>query len=630
MQTLNGSHRMETKIIKIREGFNKLFENSKVIRGVTWSNSPELILELFKEQNLEKLELVVGEKGIDYREKLEGKVEVADELERLKEDDKLLIYTTNTTIHSKLYLVEKKSGEINFIITSANLTKSAQDAARQINYAHIYTLGVNDKLYFKFVDDYNQHKEYATLFLDDLTELIKSDEGEEDRIQIIEKWMKGIGIELNPKALRTIQYRISEKVFEENNEDCFIPLDEFSSRDKERVKNHVKKTYQLSSFKDNNLIIKRSDYIESLGRSNINIMQVDENGKKVKYASNSSIINRTILPGTPSAVDRGLSLFEDYLEMLVRSGKTDDSIALKANIYEALLYLFWSPFASQQMTIYKHHNAEDEKGLPFLYIHGPSNSGKSTFIHYVLYLITGKEVLLPDIAKIPPSRIGEVKDIGTCFPLVLDDINNQRFSRSKEYLSDYWKTWNVGDKYPTVVFITNEAKPKDWLKSRILRVDFDVHVPCSSPRNRSELNDIIKQDNLLFCWFSYLYLHDDLDKLESDLLAPVRICFKKLYKIANRSIPEYFPEEPIEGFHSIRARKWKNLIKQRKIHLKNKGKHLHAIFNNDIQSFEVEKYRSDLDKTIPTERVGNTIIIKDTTSFNKWVGKKRKKGRLWR
>lgn len=87
--------------------FETYFEDAARMRVVTYRDSPEFILELFdRVESLERLEVVVGDIA-DYRERLIHKPELANRLEQLKRDDKLILYLCETKeVHSKLYLVE--------------------------------------------------------------------------------------------------------------------------------------------------------------------------------------------------------------------------------------------------------------------------------------------------------------------------------------------------------------------------------------------------------------------------------------------------------------------------------------------------------------------------------------------
>ena len=200
--------------------FETYFEDAVRMRVVTYCDSPEFILELFdRVDTLEQLEVVVGDVA-DYRERLIDKPELADRLEQLKRDDKLVIYLCETKeVHSKLYLIEYSaesddsdgSGETDAsqqtfewtdsdstassggtdtgesedtagtetvrpataIVGSPNLSSNAW--TRQANTGVVFETETDTSLWGDFVDFYEEHRSYNNdgPFLDDLTERLE-------------------------------------------------------------------------------------------------------------------------------------------------------------------------------------------------------------------------------------------------------------------------------------------------------------------------------------------------------------------------------------------------------------------------------------------------------------------------
>lgn len=95
------------ELFKSYNRFASYFEDATRMKVVTYCDSPKFILELFdRVETLEYLEVVVGDID-DYRERLIDKPELADRLEQLKRDGKLVIYLCeNKEVHSKVYLIE--------------------------------------------------------------------------------------------------------------------------------------------------------------------------------------------------------------------------------------------------------------------------------------------------------------------------------------------------------------------------------------------------------------------------------------------------------------------------------------------------------------------------------------------
>lgn len=220
------------ELFKSYRRFSTYFEGATRMRVVTYCDSPEFVLELFDEvDSLERLEVVVGD-ITDYRERLIDKPELADRLERLKREDKLVIYLCeNKEVHSKLYLIEygevddeapgdpsssrnrqwtfgddsPESGDgdenassegddslprgATAIIGSPNLSKNAW--SRQANTGVVIDTTTATDLWHELEAFYEVHREYNNdgPFLDDLTERL--DSTDTDREEVVTLYTEG-------------------------------------------------------------------------------------------------------------------------------------------------------------------------------------------------------------------------------------------------------------------------------------------------------------------------------------------------------------------------------------------------------------------------------------------------------
>lgn len=621
---LFGELELKTLVIKSKRDFDSLFRNARVMQVITYVDSPELILEFFEKNGLSNLEIGVGE-STDYREKLREKLEVADKLERLKEEGKLLIYTSKKVIHSKMYLAEYENGEIKFINTSANFTRNAQEASSQMNYAHIFTLDSKKSHYYqKFSDDINKHKREMTLFLEDLTEEIKRKEDEgEKRVEIIERWIIGEKTDAQFRKFLKLEQEISEKAITEdpNSTEIIVSLEGIDAKIKEKVYKDLRRKNISHNFQDNDLWINRLEYTQASQKSyGLPLMLIE--GKKIKYIFNQQVIERTSPPSEKSEINQALEDLESYFKTVDKFGETNRSTAVKANMFEALFYFFWSPFANQQMEVYKHFGALADKGVPFLYIYGEPNSGKGSFIRFALRMITGKNTRSISANEVTPSRLSATQNWGTIFPLVVDDISSSKITRLREKLSNYWRDWDK-NRFPTVIFTTNQSKPQDWLKERTLRVDFDIKFPEKNPRGVAAVNKILNQNNLVFCWFSYLYLRLAEDKkMEGDILAPVRDVFRELYERGDRVLPKYFPEKPVEKIYGVGRVNWLNLYREGMVQEMREDSKVSIKFK--LEDREIYKYLRDLPSNVRAEKLGKKILIKNADSYYKWLQLEKK------
>ncbi|MDG6218549.1 MAG: phospholipase D family protein [Candidatus Thermoplasmatota archaeon] len=213
-------------VIKSRQNFDSLFNNAVEIYGVTYADSPELIYDFFMNKNLQHLELVVGD-AADYREKLQGKLKLAEKLEELKSDSKLLLYVSNKMIHAKFYFVKTKDNMLNVIVTSANLTKNAQDASYQKNIADIYTNVQLEKYKWLrdiFEDNLAELKSYTTLFMDDLTDAFNKNP-EQDKRDVLKDWLNTDKQSADEQQTSIISQEIMKKALLTTGDDVEFIMD---------------------------------------------------------------------------------------------------------------------------------------------------------------------------------------------------------------------------------------------------------------------------------------------------------------------------------------------------------------------------------------------------------------------
>ena len=130
-----------TVVISHRKDFETLFEGFNRLRAISYVVSPDMLLEFLNKRGYNELEVVVGENlaganlSDHFRQTLaQKKREVTEGLAAQVEKGKLRIFVPAVTIHTKLYILER-SEESRVIITSANLTETARQATRQVNYA---------------------------------------------------------------------------------------------------------------------------------------------------------------------------------------------------------------------------------------------------------------------------------------------------------------------------------------------------------------------------------------------------------------------------------------------------------------------------------------------------------------
>jgi len=304
--------------------------------------------------------------------------------------------------------------------------------------------------------------------------------------------------------------------------------------------------------------------------------------------------------------------------------ESSDPVATKASIFEALLYVFFTPFAHEYMKAKRaRYGLVDTRGPRFLYIYGPSQNGKTTFLRFALRLVSGRMMEALSRQDFTKTRIQNTLLTGTAFPLAFDDVDPSRTPGIEDVFKSYWERW-WRDQYvsPQIVISSNTPRLKEWAKSRVKRIDFDVHfVPTESSKER--LAELFARENPIFKWFSCLYLDRlDADGLPSDdELQTARLVMQDLYRRASRALPAFFPDEPIEKLYDPGRKDWQDLLHGlRKATAENEGKRKLITFTKDMQHWEINDYQSYLPQTVKHHRRGNTIIVENPKEFDKWLG----------
>lgn len=128
---------LELATLKTRDNFETYFTDDVTdIRAITYSDSPETLLNLLQDIGTDdvNLEVVIGDNTIDYRKKLRGKEQIAEKLERLQRENRLRIYLASlrsNEVHSKLYILQHQDGTRTNILGSPNLSEQGWGSTRQ-------------------------------------------------------------------------------------------------------------------------------------------------------------------------------------------------------------------------------------------------------------------------------------------------------------------------------------------------------------------------------------------------------------------------------------------------------------------------------------------------------------------
>ncbi len=618
---------LRTQVITRRKDFDELFDGFDRMRAVSYVISPELLLEFYDKRGYKELEVIVGENLTDtYKQNLEQKnVQVSERLAELTQKGNLRIFIPPHTIHTKLYILERAIST-RIIQTSANLTFTAQEAKRQTNYAWYLDIPSGHTILFQLIKDYELHLNGCTLFMGDLNDLLKKNP-DQDRRRLIEAWLKGkIADEEQDFEIRKIFHAFSASLIgpadaiEEKVTVLKLPEMELARK---RVERHLMPLKPVSAGQ-NQLQVSKSAFIRYVYETHrVPLLLLSRERKELLLGVDTSLVTLTEAPPEPARVNQALELIESYLNT-VDLAESANPIAAKTSMFEAVLYMFFTPFSNEYMRAKRaRYGLIDTRGPRFLYIYGPSQNGKTTFLRFALKLVSGRIIEALSRQDFTKTRIANAILTETAFPLVFDDVDPSRTPGIEDVFKSYWERW-WRDQYvsPQIVISSNSPRLKEWAKSRVKRIDFDVHfAPTEITKER--LARLFSQDIPIFRWFSYLYLeHLSSNELPGDdELSLARKVMQELYEHAGRHQPNFFPTEPIEKLYDPGRKDWQDLIYGlRKASVEDDGKRKLVTFAKDMQHWEINDYQSYLPQTVKHQRRGNTIIVENPKEFDIWMG----------
>jgi len=622
--TFNSMLPLHTVVISRKQNFENLFEGFAKLWAISYVVSPDLLLEFLDKRGYTEVEVLVGENlSKQYQQDLERKgIEVTERLLKRVENGTLRIFIPKErTIHTKLYILEGHSFA-RVIISSANFTETARQASRQVNYAWYADLPVDDSLLLKVRQDYQSHLKDCFLFMGDLRELLHKHE-DLGRPQVIEAWLKGTSIdEENLEAKRVLQ-EISLKAlqFSSSKEESLItvqlPQAPAAKRQIDKFLEQLQPLTTHNELRLNNFAFIR--YVEENHR--FPLMRVNIEREEIRLGVNGSVLSLSEAAPDTTLVNQGLQHIEDYLHT-VNFGQSPDPKFAKTSMFEALLYMFFAPFANEYMKNKQNrYGIIDQRGPRFLYIYGPSQNGKSTFLRFALKLLTGHMIQPLSGRDFIKERILAAADLGTVFPLVFDDIPQGVTFRNviKSYWEDWWKQDYVS---PQIIMTSNSSRLQEWAKSRVKRVDFDVQF-APNERSKEKLAKLFSEENPIFRWFSYLYLKrlKNSELVSDDELQLARLVTRELYDYAQRPPPEFFPQEPVERLYDPGRRTWNDLLYRlrRKAKTISERDRMLVEFSEDMQPREIGEYQGYLPQTVKSQRRGNTLIIETPNQFKEWL-----------
>lgn len=680
---------MKWETVKSWDSFTGFFRDAIHIDAVTYCESPDLLLELFErtDSQLATMDVLVGNRE-EYQSSVND-VAVARQLEQYYRDEKLTIRLKNRkVVHSKLCRIVKPNEQVTLIAGSANLSYNSW--RNQTNSVVIFETEVGSQLDQQFLTWIEDHRDsYADeIFMKDLAAQLEQLDDEEERERQIELWIDNRSTELTEqgeihstvgeelKALGGQVDKVVSLTDDEDEADEIVTIEPESAGEDANASSEAASDDQTADQATETTddtpsgiaAARTPDYTVSLStqgydggyldqmeadlkrrganvgansittpiegytsyletRYDIPKMWIDEGAGRVhlQHGEHHRILTADQDPSS-DVLDRALANVEAYVETVDRWGETNNPRAVKAHMYEAVLYGLWAPFINLYAKQF-YGSVTLDNALQYLYIFGESDAGKDKFTEFVLRLISDGLVRSgADADDIGKTQIRALQNIDTVFPYVVSDVSKQKIERI-DTLRNFWQEWHPSNEvaYPTIIFTSNDSRPKDWFRNRTKMLHFDVAFP-SNPEDegfyeaQADLNEILDVRNPIFAYVSRRILNEERYLDPGSTIGDVREIFLEFYDQAEREPPRYFPHEPANRQYNIGKRKWRQARDRGDVTFERREDHLIADF--DLEPHELYSYRKTLPTKMRAEKSGRNIIIKNPEDFQMWLDDK--------
>ena len=620
----------KTAILKRRTQWDKLFNGFKRMKAVSFVVQPVFLLEYFDNRGYESIEILVG-KGLteQYKDKMaDTKWQTIDQLHSKIDSDELVLWGTKDLVHSKLYILE--NDDFTRVITgSPNLSYKASGSGQTefVTYWDLYPeLPGHRATLDEFQKQYSGHfNNKCTKFMEDLSDLFV-DLDDMSPKEVIRIW-KSNSHSSDLRGYRVIYDELSAEAMKETDD----PEDDVITITIPKISPSHKKVLTDSlgaKFEGSDLTVSRKKFLNATSHQGIPQMKLNESTGTIKMGVNGKPV---IVNGEYSKTDlrEGLRDIERYISM-VDSATCASPGYMKMSMMESILYAFAAPFANhwlrnkRQLT-----NFSNRRGPRHLLLIGDGFNGKTTFLRYINWLISGSHLEPVDAKKFNTkdwiSLFSHMQTSGTMMPIMVDDIKKRavqgRTPALEPFIKSYFEgEWNDKLTYPLLLGSSNYSVEGDWAKSRVRRLNFDVQF-SGNESDEILISNLISKRNVVFSAFSREYLSRIALGIEynKDELHDARLCLKKIYEEAEITPPDYFPHTLPEEHFDVDAIYCYSQVRKHKLV---KEKKRSGVVYLTFKGFgSLHEFRGRLPQSIKHQYNNLELIIENPDLYEEFMAK---------
>jgi hypothetical protein len=628
----------KTVYLKSKRSWKKLFNGFSELRGITYVSSPEYILDQYSDYDFEKIELIIGSGLMDgYKKNLDGKNTAIHALYSRICDGSLVLFGTKATVHTKLYIL-KDEEKTRIIIGSPNLSYNAE-GSRQREYAVYFDIFHGDSIGLQFLEqvneDYSKHLQETDIirFMEDLQNLRHNSDNNREEDFVL--WCGSDSLD-SRRVIRGVVKDIHNLAFIEDDEaeesfTIMIP-DTITKQDKKILTHNYD-----ARIHDGRATISRSWVLDEKRNLGMPLMRIDQNSGKVTIAlgGRKFDLNANV---SPQEINAGLADIENYIR-LVDQAICHHPKAVKMTMMETVLYTMAAPFANEWLRQKrKRTRLTDRTGPRHLIVYGPGGNGKTTFGRFQNHLISTNPFEPVDgknyVKKDWDNLFNHVSTSDSPFPVIVDDIKSSCFGRARGNLEGRVKAyfennWESGNNFPMMIFNTNHDNIAEWAKRRVRKLDFLVKFQ-GNEKEQLQLEAILQRPNHVFPAFAKIYSEELLkgEGFSHDELKLARTVFVKLYTIADRQFPDFFPERPPEEMYDMDAiycvdLNSYGLFTEEKV----KGERGEALKLHFEDYRTLNSFNSRLPPSVSTMSINEDLIIQNPGEYREFMERGREKSK---
>lgn len=476
--------------------WDELFKGFDFLHAITYSSSISFMSNVF--DKLEKSEVIFGYPKVmspDHFHLATFQLEVIKQLTENKDihhvsslikEGKVKFYVSfDKKSHEKLYLLKSKDNRYRVIAGSANLSLSAFN-------------GVQRECIFCFdgKEAYDVFYKRWEMFRDSCTSTITP--------KIIEEVIKKgkVDVEDTPtyvevKSNPGIPVLLEESETVQEEKGFILSLEKDLFGDAAKTKN-IEMT-KAEKQQDGSVIKKITfDKVKEVIKVSHQHQENERQKEKIlpsmciNYNDDSITFGKTKYDLHPSSAEISndikcvLDWFKGYDNII-----GDKYVTIK-NYWKFLNWYFASPFIPYLRNQAIKNNLDPNFIFPvYGMLYGISNAGKSKFVWFLNYLLTGMAPAQQDKSTFTHKQITLFKNNIKGLPIFIDDVTAVQFKRNWENImkNDLWGAYEEIDNYPSIVITSNEEALSQDCSKRCLGLRLEKKM---SNRNQLKMNNYIK------------------------------------------------------------------------------------------------------------------------------------------